>query len=63
MRRPLAATLALLLASTPLAAQTPCGGSFPAFLDGIRAEADRQGLSPKATAAFLSGAAQDAGVL
>lgn len=63
MRRPLAATLALLLASTPLAAQTPCGGSFPAFLDGIRAEADRQGLNPKATAAFLSGAAQDAGVL
>lgn len=63
MRRPLAASLALLLAGAPLAAQTPCGGSFPAFLDGIRAEADRQGLSPKATAAFLSGAAQDAGVL
>ena len=31
MRRALALTLAALALSGPLAAQTPCGGSFPAF--------------------------------
>ena len=63
MRRALALTLAALALTGPLAAQTPCGGSFPAFLDGIAAEAQQRGLSPKATQAFLSGAAQDQGVL
>jgi lytic murein transglycosylase len=63
MRRALAPTLAALALAGPLAAQTPCGGSFPTFLDGIAAEAQQRGLSPKATQAFLSGAAQDQGVL
>jgi len=61
MRLALPLALAALLAA-PVAAQT-CGGPFPAFLDGIRAEAAARGLPPAATAAFLRGAAQDAGVL
>lgn len=64
MRRTLAIVTALAaVAGLPAAAQAPCGGSFAGFLDGIRAEAAQRGLSQQATAAFLSGAAQDQAVL
>ncbi|MCA8879938.1 MAG: lytic murein transglycosylase [Rhodobacteraceae bacterium] len=69
MRRPRAVRPALLTLAAALVAagtapaQTPCGGSFNGYLDGVRAEAQRRGLSPQATAAFLSGAAQDQAVL
>jgi lytic murein transglycosylase len=59
---PTVALALALLAAAPAAAQT-CGGSFPAFLDGVRAEAAARGLPPAATEAFLSGAAPDPAVL
>ncbi len=56
----------LTLAATLLAADpalSECGGSFSAFLDGVRAEAAARGLDPAATEAFLAGARQDPAVL
>ena len=56
--------LALSLAAGPLAAQgVPCGGPFPAFLDGLRAEALDRGIDPAAADALLDGARLDEAVL
>jgi lytic murein transglycosylase len=59
MRQALALTFAL--AAGPVAAA--CGGPFPAFLDGIRAEARAQGFDPGFVDAFLRGAAIDPAVI
>ena len=59
MRHALALTLAL--AAGPVAAA--CGGPFPAFLDGIRAEARAQGFDPAFVDTFLRGAAIDPAVI
>jgi lytic murein transglycosylase len=59
--RPLA--LLAALAASPLAAQTPCGGDFRAFLDGVAAEAAAQGQDPATAAAFLANLRQDETVL
>ncbi|PRY93399.1 lytic murein transglycosylase [Hasllibacter halocynthiae] len=56
MPRPLALVLALLAA--PAAAQD-CGGPFPAFLDGLRAEAVAGGHDAATVDAFLAGVRQD----
>ncbi|TFL19089.1 lytic murein transglycosylase [Jannaschia formosa] len=50
--------LLFALAATPAAAQT-CGGPFPAFLDGLQAEAEARGIDPAAARAFLQGARLD----
>jgi len=55
--------LAVLLASPAAAQEVPCGGPFPAFLDGLRAEAEALGLDPTATEAVLRGARIDPDVL
>ncbi|MBE3638752.1 lytic murein transglycosylase [Mangrovicoccus algicola] len=47
----------------PALAQTGCGGSFPAFLDGVKREAASRGHDPAAAARFLAGARQDPRVL
>ncbi len=62
MRHTLFAAL-IALASAGDAAAAPCGGSFPAFLDGLRAEAVQRGHAPAAVERFLAGARQDPEVL
>jgi lytic murein transglycosylase len=50
------------LAASP-AAEAACGGSFPAFVDGLKAEAVSRGHAPDTVAAFLGSARQDQKVL
>ncbi|THD72018.1 lytic murein transglycosylase [Thalassobius vesicularis] len=61
MRLPLALTALLLSASTAIAA--PCGGSFSAFVQGLRDEATAKGTDAATAKAFFAGVQQDAKVL
>lgn len=55
---------ALCLAlSLPAAARAECGGDFAAFVQGLKAEATRHGLSPAEADAFFKGVRQDPRVL
>ncbi|MCX7888504.1 MAG: lytic murein transglycosylase [Rhodobacteraceae bacterium] len=47
----------------PSAATADCGGSFPAFLDGLRAEAESRGIDGAVAAGFLAGARLDPAVI
>ena len=58
----LALPLALCLAA-PAFADVPCGGPFPAWLDGVRAEAVAMGHAPDRVARHFRGAAVDPKVL
>lgn len=58
----LALPVALCLAA-PALADVPCGGPFPAWLEGIRAEAVAQGHAPDQVARFFRNAAIDPKVL
>ncbi|SFB07451.1 lytic murein transglycosylase [Poseidonocella pacifica] len=55
--------LAALLFASPIAAQTPCGGPFGAFLNGVAAEASQRGVPSDTIRGFLAGAAQDPAVI
>lgn len=57
----LAAAFAMGLA--PAQAQTPCGGSFGAFVDGLKAEAVGQGIPRDVVDRFFRGVQQDQAVL
>jgi lytic murein transglycosylase len=59
----LAALAALGLTAAPLRAQTPCGGSFSAFVDGLRAEAVGQGIPRDVVDRFFRTVRQDQAVL
>jgi lytic murein transglycosylase len=59
----LAACAAALLAAAPAAANTPCGGDFGAFLNGVAEEARAKGLPEAAIRETLSGARIDRTVL
>ena len=61
MRFPLAA--AILILATPTVAAASCGGSFPAFIDGLKAEAMTKGHSRQTVNAFFKTARQDPQVL
>ncbi|WP_428696795.1 lytic murein transglycosylase [Stappia sp.] len=63
--RPLAglALAAMLLAPLPALANTPCGGDFGAFLNGVAEEARAKGLPDAAIRQTLSGARIDRTVL
>ncbi|SOC14120.1 lytic murein transglycosylase [Rhodobacter maris] len=52
-----------LSACLPVAAQAQCGGDFSAFVAGLKAEAQRAGLSAAETNAFFKGVRQDGRVL
>lgn len=54
---------ALLAAPSTLLAQTPCGGSFANFKNGLIAEATKHGHSRAEATKFLATAKQDGGVL
>ncbi|MGB1033519.1 MAG: lytic murein transglycosylase [Primorskyibacter sp.] len=62
MRR---SVLSLVLACTAMTAQAqvPCGGSFSQFVNGLVAEAQRNGHSRSTARAFFNGVQQDAKVL
>jgi lytic murein transglycosylase len=62
MRRALLAALAALCFTLPAAAQQ-CGGSFSAFVDGLRAEAVRSGIPATTVDQFFQGVQQDQRVL
>jgi lytic murein transglycosylase len=57
--------LTTLIAAFPglAQAQTACGGSFPAFLAGLRTEAVANGIAPDTADAFLRGVRLDPAVL
>ncbi|MEY8837936.1 lytic transglycosylase domain-containing protein, partial [Cribrihabitans sp. XS_ASV171] len=57
----LASSAALFLLAAPGFAQ--CGGSFPAFVDGLKAEAVSRGHDRAAVDAFFRGVRQDGAVL
>ncbi|MFN3644344.1 MAG: lytic murein transglycosylase [Gemmobacter sp.] len=59
---PLAA-LAVALSLAPAAASASCGGPFPAFIAGLKAEALAKGYDKAAVDAFFRTAAQDPAVL
>lgn len=48
---------------SPAAAQTSCGGSFPAFIDGLKAEAVSQGIPRDVVDGFFRSVRQDEAVL
>ncbi|MFD2175625.1 lytic murein transglycosylase [Rhodobacter lacus] len=52
-----------LTACLPLAAQAQCGGDFSSFVAGLKAEAQRAGLSAAEANAFFKGVRQDGRVL
>ena len=56
---------AAALATLPFAslADTVCGGPFPAFIDGLKAEAVAEGIDPATTDAFFANIALDPAVL
>jgi lytic murein transglycosylase len=62
MRRVLAA-LAIMAATAGQGLAVPCGGSFPAFVAGLKAEAVAAGHDAARVDAFFRGVAQDARVL
>jgi lytic murein transglycosylase len=59
----LALTLALATVSAPVRAEVPCGGSFAAFVEGVRNEARANGLPETAIRSFFSGVQQNPAVL
>lgn len=59
----LAAICGFSLATPALAQQVPCGGSFNAFVDGLKAEAVSQGLPRDVVDNFFRGVQQDQSVL
>ena len=61
MRLPLALAFALL--ALPARADVPCGGPFPAFIAGLKAEAVAQGHDRARADAFFRTAAQDPAVI
>ena len=63
MRPHILAVLASLAISTPALAQTPCGGSFSSFVDGLKAEAVAKGHGSATVDRFFSGVRQDPAVL
>jgi lytic murein transglycosylase len=54
---------ALLLAPTTVLAQVACGGSFPEFINGLKAEAVVEGIAPRTADAFFRSVQQDPAVL
>lgn len=58
-----AAFCAALLLAAPGARAVPCGGSFPAFLAAMKAEALAEGHPKAAVDGFFAGAEEDQGVL
>src|SRR5690606_35487654 len=52
-----------LLAPAAATAQTPCGGGFPAFVDGLKAEAMGRGIPREAVEGFFRSVRQDQSVL
>ncbi|QUJ75781.1 lytic murein transglycosylase [Sulfitobacter albidus] len=57
--------LAAALAALPLTAlaNTPCGGSFSTFIDGLKAEAIAEGIAPETANRFFRSVRQDPAVL
>lgn len=55
--------LFVLLAPLPALAQSTCGGSFPAFIDGLKSEAINKGLPAATVNQFFGSIAQDPAVL
>jgi len=55
--------LAALTAATPALAQTPCGGEFPAWVQGVKAEATAKGIPAETADAFFAGLSPDPRVL
>lgn len=55
--------LAALTAATPALAQTPCGGDFPAWVKGVKAEATAKGIPAETADAFFAGLSPDPRVL
>lgn len=62
MRRLLLAAT-LCLAPLPVLAQTPCGGSFSSFVEGLKTEAVEKGISPDTVNSFFRTVRQDQAVL
>lgn len=56
-------TALLTFAALPALADTPCGGSFDTFLDGLKSEAATQGIPPDTATAFLRSVQRDPAVL
>ena len=52
-----------LFSATVAAAQTPCGGSFGGFVDGLKGEARGKGYSSGSVDRFFSGVRQDPKVI
>ncbi|MBN2907733.1 MAG: lytic murein transglycosylase [Rhodobacteraceae bacterium] len=59
----LAATLALSLPAMPALAKAPCGGSFSAFVAGLKDEATRRGHDRAAVDRFFAGVTLDPAVI
>lgn len=57
--------LATIVATLPFAtnADTPCGGSFTSFIDGLKTEAVAQGITPQTADRFFRTVRQDPAVL
>ncbi|PTV95073.1 lytic murein transglycosylase [Rhodobacter aestuarii] len=56
-------TAMCLSVSLPVTAQAQCGGNFSSFVAGLKAEAQRHGLSAAQADAFFKGVRQDSRVL
>lgn len=63
MKLPLIAAILCAVLTLPARAETPCGGSFDAFKDGLRTEAVAAGISRATATAFLQNVAADPRVL
>jgi lytic murein transglycosylase len=57
------AALATGLVAAPAAANVPCGGSFPDFVDAMKAEARARGHAPATVDRFFAGVRQDPAVI
>lgn len=57
------AFIAALALATPAAAQTPCGGAFPDWVAGVKAEATGKGIPADIADAFFDGLSPDPAVL
>lgn len=63
MRIPFLAAAFAVLAASPVIAQNGCGGSWSSFVDGLRSEAVRNGVSRSAADRFFSRLSQEQEVL
>ena len=61
--RPFVLAACLLLSPLPVLANTICGGTFSSFVDGLKAEAATQGITPETANAFFRAVSQDPTVL